>query len=123
MLIYVYKLRSEVNQKEKVLTIEYGTQYKRSEKNIKKHYNEQNTLNKIKNHIKICNSFTDLKNNPISKIYGYESLKHDLSGYYSFNLCKNGGKIRLIFSVNESKNEIILEYISVNHYTDFKNKL
>lgn len=45
-------------------------------------------------------------------MYGYEALKGDLNGYYSFNLCKNRGKIRLIFTVNRKENEINLLYIS-----------
>ncbi len=105
------------------MRIEYGKLYKNSEKNIKKHYNEKNTLDRLKNHIKQAVNFTDLKSNPISIMYGFEQLKYGLNKYYSFNLCKNGGKIRLIFSVDESLNQVSLEYISTNHYIDFKNKL
>ena len=53
-------------------------------------------------------------------MYGYEALKDDLSGYHSFNLCKNRGRIRLIFTVNREANEIKLIYISTEHYDDFK---
>ena len=105
------------------MIIDYKEQYKKSEKNIKKHYDELETLNKIKNHIKLCNNFTELKNNPISIIYKYEALKYELNGYHSFNLCKNGGTIRLIFSVNEEENKVFLEYVSTNHYRDFKDRL
>ncbi len=102
------------------MIITYGKLYKNSEKNIKKHYREQETLIMIKNHIKQCNHLKELETNPISHMYGYEALKHQLHGYYSFNLCKNGGKIRLIFSIKELSNEICLEYISKDHYNDFK---
>ena len=105
------------------MIIEYGKQYKSSEKKIKRQYNEICILDKIKTHIKQCNNYIELKDHPISKIYGYEPLKYELNGYYSFNLCKNGGKIRLIFSIDENNNIVVLEYISNNHYTDFKNKL
>lgn len=105
------------------MKIEYGYLYKNSEKNIKRHYDEQNTLDMIKNHIKQCVNFNELKNNPISIMYGYEQLKYELNKYHSFNLCKKGGKIRLIFSIDESLNQICLEYISNDHYIDFKNKI
>lgn len=105
------------------MKIVYGELYKNSKKNIKKHYSEQDTLDMIINHIKQCINFDELKNNPISIMYGYEQLKYELNNYYSFNLCKKGGKIRLIFSVDESLNQISLEFISIDHYIDFKNKL
>ena len=105
------------------MKIVYGQLYKNSKKNIRKHYNEQDTLDMIINHIKQCINFIELKNNPISIMYGYEQLKYELNDYHSFNLCKKGGKIRLIFSVDETLNQICLEYISNDHYIDFKNKL
>jgi Txe/YoeB family toxin of Txe-Axe toxin-antitoxin module len=104
------------------LKIEYGEKYKNSNKNIKNRYNEKKTLDMIINHIKQCTDFPSLSINPISLMYGFEPLKHELNGYYSFNLNKNGGKIRLI--VSPSGEEILkLEYISIDHYEDFKNKL
>ena len=102
------------------MKIDYGDHYKRSEKNIKRNYKQQNTLDMIKNHIKICNNFEELTKNPISIMYGFEKLKYELNGYYSFNLCKNKGTIRLIISINEATNQVFLEYISTNHYSDFK---
>ena len=53
-------------------------------------------------------------------MYGFEILRYDMSGYYSFNLCKNGGMIRLICRIEKEKNLVILEYITMNHYEDFK---
>ncbi len=105
------------------MQITYGNLYRSSEKNIKRRFKEQDTLNKIKNHIKQSSNFIELKSNPISIMYGFEQLKYELNDYYSFNLCKNGGKIRLIFSIDISLNQVSLEYISVEHYADFKNKL
>lgn len=105
------------------MIIDYGKHYNNSEKNIKKKKAELQMLEKIKTHIKQCKDYKDLIHHPISKIYGFERLKHELNNYYSFNLCKNGGATRLIISINEKEQIISLEYISVNHYTDFKNKL
>lgn len=103
------------------MKIDYGIKYKNSLKNIKNRHKEKETLDMVLNHIKQCNNFQELNSNPISLMFGYEPLKYDLNGYYSFNLNKNGGKIRLIFSL--SNDYIILEYISIEHYEDFKNKL
>ena len=103
------------------MKIEYGIKFKNSIKSIKNKHNVKSTLDMIVNHIKQCNTFQELISNPISLMYGYEPLKYELNGYYSFNLNKNGGKTRLIFSL--LNDYIILEYISVNHYEDFKNKL
>jgi hypothetical protein len=105
------------------MQIKYGDKYKNSEKNIKKRYSEKETLEKIKTLIKQCESFDELKENPISVVYGYEALNHELNGYYGFNLYKNGGTIRLIFSINIEENIVILEYVFEKHYMDFKNKL
>ena len=90
--------------------------------NIKNKYKEKEMLNMILNHIKQCDNYESLCNNPISIMFGYELLKHELNGYCSFNLNRNKGKDRLIFSAI-SKSCIRLEYISINHYEDFKSKL
>ena len=103
------------------MNIDYGTKYKNSVKSIKNRHSEKKTLNLIINHIKQCDDFQELIRNPISLMFGYESLKYELNGYHSFNLNKNGGKIRLLFSVQG--NHVILEYVSIEHYEDFKNKL
>lgn len=94
--------------------------YKNQEKKLKKRYENREIYEKIINHIKQCDTINELENNCISKMYGYEALKDDLSGYHSFNLCKNRGRIRLIFTVNREQNEIKLIYISTEHYEDFK---
>ena len=69
---------------------------------------------------KESSSYDELVINPFSKMYGFEILRYDMSGYYSFNLCKNGGMIRLICRIEKEKNLVILEYITMNHYEDFK---
>ena len=102
------------------MNIDYGLHYKKSEKNIKKKYEQKRTLDMIKNHLKECSNFDELLTHPISIMYGIEALKYELSSYYSFNLCKNKGTVRLIFSVNILLNIVYLEYISIDHYNDFK---
>ena len=104
------------------MKIEYGSKYKHSFKKLKNRHNEQDVLDRIINHMKRCIDFNDFKNNPISMMYGFEALRYEFNGYYSCNLNKNGGKIRSIFSTNEL-DIIILEFISTDHYKDFKNKL
>ena len=100
--------------------IEYGNLYKKSEKCIQKHYKELKTLDMIKNHIRQCSFFYKMKKNPISNMYGFEALKYELNGYYSFNLNRNRGVIRLILSIRDKENVAVLEYISMNYYEDFK---
>ena len=78
------------------------TNFKRQEKKLKNRHKELIEFEKVIRHIRNCKTF------------------QDLTGYYSFNLCKNSGKIRLIFSINEELNIIRLVFISTNHYEDFK---
>lgn len=99
------------------------TDFKKEEKKLKKYYNEQQMLEKILVHLKQCSSYEDILNNPISSMYGFEALKHEMTGYYSFNLCKNGGMIRLICSIKKEEKIVKLEYISIRHYEDFKRKI
>ena len=94
--------------------------FKNEEKKLKRHYKEKEMLEKIILLIKESSSYDELVINPFSKMYGFEILRYDMSGYYSFNLCKNGGMIRLICRIEKEKNLVILEYITMNHYEDFK---
>ena len=94
--------------------------FKNEEKKLKRHYKEKEMLEKIILLIKESSSYDELVVNPFSKMYGFEILRYDMSGYYSFNLCKNGGMIRLICRIEKEKNLVILEYITMNHYEDFK---
>jgi len=55
-------------------------------------------------------------------MYGFEALKYQFSGKYSFNLSKKGGVIRLIVSINPRTNTVILEDITMKHYKDLKRK-
>lgn len=104
------------------MIIEYGDKYKNGLKRIRNKHKEKDTLELIVNHIKLCNDFQCLCTHPVSLMYGFEPLKYELNGYYSFNLNKSSGVVRLIVSTD--KNETLrLEFVSVNHYDDFKNKL
>lgn len=98
-------------------------EFKKQEKKLKKYHDEMFKLNKIILHIKQSSTYEDLYQNPMSKIYGFEALKDDMCGYYSFNLCKKGGTIRLIVSIDKENKIVRLEYISTDHYSDFKRKL
>ena len=97
--------------------------FKKELKKLKRHPKEMERCLNIIEHIKLCNNYEELKNNPLSKRYGFETLKYEMNGYHSFNLCFGGGVIRLICSVFEDDNIIRLEYISKKHYEDFKIKL
>ena len=123
MLIYV---RKEWRNKNK--NIKQGGHFmkinrKQLEKELKKYTNEKQQLEKIIVHIKNCNTYKELQLHPISKMYGFEALRNEMSGYYSFNLCKNGGMIRLICSIDIEQNTVNFEFISTKHYEDFKRSL
>ena len=99
------------------------TGYKNSLKKIKKNYEAKGKLNAVISHIETVDDYEKLKNHEVSSLYGFEELKDDLSGYCRFSIDKNGknGKLRLIFSC--SNDSIKLEYISNEHYEDFKRYL
>lgn len=94
--------------------------FENQEKKLKRYKKERETYDKIINLIKMSRTFDELQSSPISKMYGFEALKHECSGFYSFNLSKKGGVIRLIVSEGKEKTILNLEYISMDHYNDFK---
>ena len=55
----------------------------------------------------------------MTTIYGFKALRYQNSGFWSFNLAKNGGVIRLIVMPSTDENEIVFVYVSYNHYKDF----
>ncbi len=97
--------------------------FKNQEKKLRKNSKELENLEKVLIHIKQCESFDILKTSPISYLYGFEAKREDLAGFYGFNLEKNGGSIRLICSFDVDNNICRLEFISLNHYDDFKRNL
>lgn len=106
-----------------MVQIEYNNKYDKSLKKLKKYNYERDILTKIINLMKVSNSVNEFIDSPLAKLYKYEKLKYELDGYCSLNLSKNGGTIRLIFSTDCVEGKIFMEYISMEHYKDFKNKL
>ena len=103
------------------MTILRTERYKRDLKKLEKKYTKEfETNGKIENHIKVCKDIEDLKINVISRMYNFEKLKGNNSKYWSFNLCKNRGTIRLMCTINEEKNIVNLEHISFDHYKSLR---
>ena len=96
--------------------------FKNEEKKLKKYFNEKNNYEKIIMHIRTVNTYKELCIHPFSIMYGFERLKYFDDEYYSFNLSKKGGVIRLIFKIDTVNNVVILKFISMNYYADFKRK-
>ena len=102
------------------MNIIYTKSFDSTNKNLSKHRNEKTNLKIISELIQNTNNFQELKNNPISYRYGFEQLKYDLNEFWSFNLCKNGGVIRLIIKPsNNNDYELYFLFISYSHYKDF----
>ncbi len=105
------------------MNIKYTKSYDNSIKKIKRHKYEYDNLEKIIKIIRDTRDFKELCSLPIVKKYHFERLKYDLNEFYSFNLCKSGGKIRPIIKPNDDNCvELFLVYISYNHYDDFNIK-
>lgn len=103
------------------MNIIYTKSYDQSKKKLKKYLIEMDNLNKIIDLLEQHSSFKELVNNTLTRMYHFERLKYEHNNYYSFNLAKSGGLIRLIIKPNECENNIELVYISYDHYNDFKN--
>ena len=89
-------------------------------KKLKNHHKEYNNFLKLLDIIENTKSFKELVNLPQCKMYKLERMKYDKNDYYSFNLSKNRGVIRLIIKpVDETSIELYLIMISYNHYEDF----
>lgn len=102
------------------MKIIYTKSYERGLKKLKKYTNETIILAKIIKMIRDVSDFNELLKLPIVKIYNFERLKHNLNDYYSFNLNKSGGTIRLIVKPNKNSSiELYLVFISFDHYKDF----
>lgn len=102
------------------MTIIYTKSFDNSAKDLKKHRKELTILKEITEKITYHDTFEELRSNPaMTTIYKFKQLKHQNSGFWSFNLEKNGGVIRLIVMPSPVENEIIFVYVSYNHYKDF----
>ncbi len=94
--------------------------YDNTVKKLNRHIKEKDNLRIIGELIENNENFESLVSNPISAMYGFERLKHSNNCFYSFNLCKNGGKIRLIVYPNDNDTSYIyLVFVSFKHYQDF----
>lgn len=101
------------------MVLKFTTNYDKAKKKLKKHIKELENLNNIIRLLENANDFNSVIHNPIFKIYGFERLKYEYNQFYSFNLSKNSGTIRLIVKPNDSNLELYLVHISYNHYVDF----
>ncbi len=101
------------------IKIRYTKSYVTTLKKLKKHTEELKNLERIIFLISYSQNISFLINNPLSRIYKLERLKHELNEFYSFNLCKNKGMKRLIVRFIIETNEVELVYISFKYYEDF----
>ena len=104
------------------MRIIYTKSYEKTYKKIKKHVLEYNNLLKILDIIENVDTFNELLNLPIAKMYGFEQLKYENNEFYSFNLNKNKGVIRLIVKPKDNYVELYLVMISYKRYKDFNAK-
>ena len=103
----------------KIYTKSYDSQLKK----LKKHRIELDNLSRILEIIDNADDFNSLCKIPSLSIYNFERLKYDLNEFYSFNLNKNSGTIRLIVKPNNlNELELYLVFISLDHYKDFNIK-
>lgn len=102
------------------MIIKYSKNYDKSIKKLKRHIHELNNLSNIIKIIERVENFDMLKKLPMVQMYKFEQLKYQNNDFYSFNLSKHGGTIRLI--VKPDKENIVIIYladISYKHYEDF----
>ena len=98
------------------MNIIYTKGYNTSIKKLKNHHKEKEELNDILDYLRSKKTFSSIMNDSISKIYGFERLKHQYSDFYSMRLSKT---IRLIMRPKDNDIELYLIYISRKHYDDF----
>lgn len=102
------------------MIIKYSKNYDKSIKKLKKHIYEFNNLLNIIKIIERVNDFNMLKKLPMVQMYRFEQLKYQNNNFYSFNLSKHSGTIRLIVKHDKENSVIIyLVDISYKHYEDF----
>ncbi len=103
------------------MNIIYTKSYEKGLKKLKRHVKEYQNLLTILDIIENADNFDILVQLPIVHLYRFERLKHKWNEYYSFNLSKSRGKIRLIIKPNENnKVEVYIGFISFDHYEDFE---
>ena len=106
------------------MLIRYSKNFEKGKKELnKKHKVEElNMLNSIVKLIKRSDTYELMKNSPLAYLYGFEELRGDKSGFFSFRLSKKSSPIRLIGQYQDNIITIQLVYISMDHYNDFNPK-
>ena len=89
--------------------------YDNSIKKLKNYYKEKEELECIIKYIVKKNKFSDVINDPIAKIYGFERLKH------KYKIVKIRPILTIVRPI-ENDIELYLIYISTKHYDDFNDK-
>lgn len=100
------------------IKLRYTKSYDKTLKKLKKYPNELNNLKTIIELIKLIDDLEKAIYNPLLKMYGFEKLKY-YDNFYSINLGKNSGVIRLILKYDKENKVIYLAFISFKHYKDF----
>ena len=72
--------------------------------------------------IKRSDTYELMKSSPLAYLYGFEELKEDKNGFFSFRLSKKRSSIRLIGRYQDNIITVQLVYISMEHYKDFNPK-
>ena len=106
------------------MLIRYSKNFDKGKKELtKKHKIEElNMLDSIVKLIKRSDTYELMKGSPLAYLYGFEELKEDKSGFFSFRLSKKSSPIRLIGRYQDNIITIQLVYISMDHYNDFNPK-
>ena len=104
------------------MKIIYTKSFDNTFKKLKKHSKEIKLLNQLITDLQNIPSFKELEHDNYFMIYyNFERLKHYKNiFFYSFNLSKKGGVIRLI--VEPISDNIVFLYISLDHYKDFNER-
>lgn len=101
-----------------MIKIKYTKSYDNCLKKLKKYPDVKDNILSIISFVKNVEFTSELMNNPIARMYGFERLKYQNNEFYSFNPNKKG-VIRLILTIDIDNNIIYLVYISFDHYKDF----
>ena len=106
------------------MLIRYSKNFEKCKKELKKKHKveELDMLDSIVKLIKRSDTYELMKNSPLVYLYGFEELKEDKNGFFSFRLSKKRSPIRLIGRYQDNIVTIQLVYISMDHYNDFNPK-
>lgn len=110
--------------REEYMLIRYTKNFEKGKKELRKKHKveELDMLDSIILLVKRSDTYELMKNSPLAYLYGFEELKEDKSGFFSFRLSKKRSSIRLIGQYQDNIITIQLVYISMDHYNDFNPK-